>query len=232
MAHDVLLKMEGISKSFPGVKALDNVTLEVKAGTVHALMGENGAGKSTLIKALAGIKEINKGNINREYKKSEAGYLPQYIQTEKNFPATVYEVVISGCLNKKGWFSFYNKEDKAKAEKNIKKMNIEDIKEKPFTRLSGGQKQRVLLARALCSAKNIIFLDEPEAGLDIKASRSMYDIIGRINADELMTVVMVSHDVLTASKYANKILHIDENDMFFGTTEEYMKTSYYKNILN
>ena len=227
-----LISAQNLCLSYDNKDVVKNLNFSIYNGDYVAIVGENGAGKSTLIKALAGIKEINKGNINREYKKSEAGYLPQYIQTEKNFPATVYEVVISGCLNKKGWFSFYNKEDKAKAEKNIKKMNIEDIKEKPFTRLSGGQKQRVLLARALCSAKNIIFLDEPEAGLDIKASRSMYDIIGRINADELMTVVMVSHDVLTASKYANKILHIDENDMFFGTTEEYMKTSYYKNILN
>lgn len=216
-----LITVKGLYLSYENNQIIENLSFEIEKGDYIAVVGENGSGKTTLIKALLGLKSIEKGKIEYSYKQSKTGYLPQQSQFDKNFPASVIEVVLSGVLNKKGIFSFYNKKDRETAYSNLKKMDMEEYAEKPFSELSGGQKQRVLLARALCATDEIIFLDEPVSGLDPKATEMMYELIAKINREEKITVVMISHDIDESLKYANKILSINEGNTFFGSTEAY-----------
>ena len=152
----------------------------------------------------------------------QIGYLPQVNAVSKDFPASVREIVLSGCQGKKGFHPFYTKDDKIKALSNMERMGISDLKNRCFRELSGGQKQRVLLARALCAGKKALFLDEPVSGLDTKATAQMYGMIGRLN-EEGMTVLMVSHDIKGVLSFATHILKLGEN-MFFGTLEEYLES--------
>ena len=218
-----LLEMCGISKQFPGVKALDGLSLDVRAGEVHALVGENGAGKSTLVKGLLRLKKPASGTIHmgNGLLAKEIGYLPQQTAGQKDFPASVYEVVLSGCLNRLGLKPFYTKREKELANENLQKMGITKLKNRCYRELSGGQQQRVLLARALCATKKVILLDEPAAGLDPVVTQNLYELIRQINEDMGITIIMVSHDIHAAVQYAKHILHLCHSQLFFGTTEDY-----------
>ena len=211
--------MKGISKSFPGVKALQNVNYQLKAGEIHALLGENGAGKSTLIKTLLGLQKPLSGKISLNAAAGEVGYLPQQTQIQKDFPASVEEIVLSGCLARKKFLPFYSAEDKKFSAQNLERLGISTLAQRCFRELSGGQQQRVLLARALCAAKKILLLDEPIAGLDPEATSDMYKIISELNRDGL-TIVMISHDVDEATKHATHVLHLGDK-IFFGTCGDY-----------
>ena len=222
----ILLEMKNITKTFPGVKALDNVNLQVEEGEIHALVGENGAGKSTLMKTLLHLQAPISGSIELGdgLKKNEIGYLPQQTLVQRDFPASVREIVLSGCQSRCGWRPFYNKEEKMVAQRAMEKMMIQDLADQCYRELSGGQQQRVLLARALCAAQKILLLDEPVSGLDPRVTAEMYQLIRNLNKKDGITIIMISHDIAAAVKYATHILHIGEH-CFFGTKKQYLESS-------
>ncbi len=208
---------------YDGRPVISDLNFEVSAGDYLCIVGENGSGKSTLLKGILGLKAPMSGNLYCSFKNTGLGYLPQKTETQKDFPAGVFEVVISGRLNKMGRRLFYSREDRKCAEESMKKLGISDLKSKSFQELSGGQQQRVLLARALCSAEKIIVLDEPVSGLDPKVTEEMYRILKGLN-DEGMTVVMVSHDINRSVRCATHILHLGQKQVFFGNVAEYIKS--------
>ena len=223
----VLIKAKDLSFAYDGKIAAEKLNFEVKENEYICIVGENGSGKSTLLKGL--LKLIPPFSGSCEYDSSArpelTGYLPQQTSIQKDFPAEVFEVVLSGRLNSAGLRPFYSKADKAAALENMRRTGISDLKKKCYRELSGGQQQRVLLARALCAAKKIIYLDEPAAGLDPLAAQEMYTQIAELNKSCAAAVVMVSHDINAAVKYADKILHLNRSQLFFGTSEEYASSS-------
>lgn len=194
------------------------------------VVGENGSGKTTLIKTILGLQKQISGTItfSDDLDRKELGYLPQQSLLNKDFPATVYEIVLSGFQTKSGLRPFYTKKEKELALEKMKKMSIENLKDRSFKELSGGQQQRVLLSRALCAAEKVLVLDEPVAGLDTKVSAEMYELLKQLN-NEGMTIIMISHDVQKAIKYASHILHIG-NSNYFGTTKDYLNSEYGKHL--
>ena len=226
-----LLKCENIHMNYDSTKAVNGVSFSVDEGDFLCIVGENGAGKSTLLKGILGLQKISKGRvIFNGIKKSEIGYLPQRTQVQKDFPAAVKEVVLSGRIGRKGKL-FYSAEDRQIASENMETMKISDIRNKSFNELSGGQQQRVLLARALCATDRLLLLDEPTAGLDPFVTEDMYRLIEHLNSEHGVTVIMVTHDIKSAVKYANKILCMEHDGDFFGTTQEYLDTPAAKRIL-
>ena len=197
------------------------------------IVGENGSGKSTLVKTILGLKAPSKGKIlfGDGLKQEEIGYLPQQTVVQKDFPASVYEVVLSGRLNSRGWKPFYNAKDKQQAKKNMELLGIQEIEKHCFRELSGGQKQRVLLARALCATKKLLLLDEPVTGLDPIVTAQFYQLIKKINQESEIAVVMVSHDIESSLQYASHILHLQETALFYGTAEEYKQSTIGKKFL-
>lgn len=226
-----LLKCENIHMNYDSTKAVNGVSFSVDEGDFLCIVGENGAGKSTLLKGILGLQKISEGRvIFNDIKKSEIGYLPQRTQVQKDFPAAVKEVVLSGRIGRKGKL-FYSAEDRQIAAENMETMKISDIRNKSFNELSGGQQQRVLLARALCATDRLLLLDEPTAGLDPFVTEDMYRLIEHLNSEHGVTVIMVTHDIKSAVKYANKILCMEHDGDFFGTTQEYLDTPAAKRIL-
>ncbi len=210
---------------YAGHEIIGNLNFDVEKGDYLCIVGENGSGKSTLMKTLLGLQPPMGGKVltNEGLNKKRIGYLPQQTDIQKDFPATVWEIVLSGCQNKCGIRPFYTKAEKKRAQANIEKMELNDLKKRCYRQLSGGQQQRVLLARALCAAEEILLLDEPVAGLDPVVTDEMYRLIYRLNHDDGMTIIMISHDIGAAVKYADKILHIGSK-VFFGTKSEYLKS--------
>lgn len=212
------IKCDGLSLSYEGRNVISDLTFAVKKGDCLCIVGENGSGKSTLANAILGLKKPSLGSlfVNAE----KIGYLPQKSVVQKDFPASVYEVVLSGCLNK-SLFPFYTKQQKTRAKETMKKLGISELRNVCFRNLSGGQQQRVFLARALCAAEDLLLLDEPVTGLDPVASSELYDIIKELHKKGT-TVVMISHDIKHALKNATHILHLSDTEYFFGKTSDYI----------
>ena len=204
----------------------ENLNFSINAGDYLCIVGENGSGKSTLMKTLLHLQTPISGTIELGdgLHKNEIGYLPQQTLVQRDFPASVKEIVLSGCQGRCGWRPFYNKEDKEIARKAMEKMMIQDLQDRCYRELSGGQQQRVLLARALCAAKKILLLDEPVSGLDPKVTAEMYQLIEDLNKKDEITIIMISHDIEAAFRYATHILHIGER-CFFGTKKQYLESS-------
>ena len=221
-----LIECKNVSFSYDGKVALEDVNFYVKNGDYICVIGENGSGKSTLIKGLLKLKSPLSGEIiYNGIRSSEIGYLPQQANISLDFPASVFEVVLSGRLNSLGIRLFYNKKDKEIALYNMKILGITDLKDKNYNELSGGQRQRVLLARALCATKKILLLDEPVSGLDPVITLDLYNTVYELNRKYNIAVIMVSHDISSAVKYASKILHLEHKQVFFGDTEDYLKNT-------
>lgn len=203
----------------------ENIDFTVNSGDYLCILGENGAGKSTLMKTLLGLNPVLSGKLEfcGDMARNTIGYLPQQTPVQRDFPASVREIVQSGCLNRCGLRPFYNKEEKQLAESAMERLGIKNLAKRCYRELSGGQQQRVLLARALCATRKMLLLDEPVTGLDPKASRDMYELIADLNQKEKVTVLMISHD-MSAIRYATHILQIGRKQLFFGTAEEYMKS--------
>lgn len=221
-----LLKCANVSLAYDGNTVVKNLSFEVNKADYLCIIGENGSGKSTIVKALLGLIEPKSGTISfgDGLKQNEIGYLPQRTTIQKDFPATVSEVVMSGCLNSSSPLSFfYSKEQKTKAAENMEKLQITDLKNRSFRELSGGQQQRVLLARALCATKSLLLLDEPMTGLDPVVTNEFYELIKRINVEGI-TVIMVSHDIKCAVDNSTHILHLRHEPLFFGKTNDYIHT--------
>ena len=219
---------------YEGKAVVQHLNFEVNQGDYLCIVGENGSGKSTLIKALLQLKKPMAGEIlsGDGLEADGIGYLPQQTIVQRDFPASVQEIVRSGCLGRFGWRPFYGKAEKAVAEENMEKLGITHLAKRCYRELSGGQQQRVLLARALCATKYMLLLDEPVAGLDPVAIQEMYDLLERLNQEEKITIIMVSHDIRAALTYASHILHISEEPLFFGTKEDYLKSEIGRSYLS
>jgi len=205
----------------------------VESGDYLCVVGENGSGKSTLIKGLLRLNIPMSGKIltGDGLKPNEIGYLPQQSAAQKDFPAGVFEVVLSGRQSKRGLKPFYGKKDRQTALQNLERLGIGKLKNRCYRELSGGQQQRALLARALCATEKLLLLDEPVAGLDPLATQELYGLIRMLNREQGLTIIMVSHDIRCAVEYATHILHLGNRQLFFGKTDEYIKTEFAKSFL-
>ena len=214
-----------LSFAYDGETVLSDIKFSLDAGAYLCIVGENGSGKSTLMRGILGLKQPSKGEIVfDDLKPTEIGYLPQQTQIQRDVPASVREVVLSGRLNAMRGRLFYNAEDKAAAAENMERLGIDDIADRCYLELSGGQQQRVLLARAMCATKKLLLLDEPVTGLDPVAANEMYNLIKLVNLCDNTSVIMISHDIHAAVRYATHILHLGRSQLFFGTTAQYRES--------
>lgn len=218
-----LITCEKAYFAYEGRMVVTDLNLSVERGEYLCVIGENGSGKSTLIKGLLGLIAPVKGKISYGdgLRRSEIGYLPQRTEVQNDFPASVWEVVSSGC---RGGRPFLTKAMRQTVDEKMELMGIASIRNRSFMELSGGQQQRALLARALCATRSLLLLDEPVAGLDPLVTREMYDIIERLHRERGLTVVMISHDVAAALCYAGRILHMAHGVTFLGTPEDYLRS--------
>ena len=222
-----LISCKNLVLGYENKITVEDLSFCINDGDYLYIVGENGSGKSTLIKTLLGLIPKISGEITvgDGLKSTEIGYLPQQTAVQKDFPASVKEVVLSGCLNRCGMRPFFKKDEKQLAHKSMERLHIANLAKHCYRELSGGQQQRVLLARALCATRKLLLLDEPVAGLDPAATADMYDMISELNSKDKITVIMVSHDVAAAHKYASHVLHIGSHKaLFFGTKEQYMNS--------
>ena len=217
------LTCQNLCVGYDGKPVLQDLSFQVFAGDYLCVVGENGSGKSTLMKTILGLQPPVSGRIltGDGLRKNEIGYLPQQTQVQKDFPASVREIVLSGCQGRCGSRPFYNKEEKQLALDAMDKMQITQLAKRCYRELSGGQQQRVLLARALCATQKMLLLDEPVSGLDPKVTAEMYALIEKLNCEDGITVIMISHDIAAAVQYASHILHIGDT-VFFGTKDAYL----------
>ena len=220
-----LLECKDLSLGYEGHAIVKDLSFSVNSGDYLCIVGENGSGKSTLMKTILGLTAPLSGSITTGdgLKKNEIGYLPQQTLIQRDFPASVREIVISGCQGRMGFKPFYSQAEKKLAAKNMERMGLTKLADRCYRDLSGGQQQRVLLARALCATQKLLFMDEPVAGLDPKVTAEMYSLIEDLNKKDGITIIMISHDLGAALQYASHILHIG-NRIFFGTKENYLKS--------
>lgn len=214
-----------LSFGYDGHMILENLNFQVDQGDYLCIVGENGSGKSTLMKTILGLHKPICGEVvtGDGLKRNEIGYLPQQTMVQRDFPASVFEIVLSGCLARSGIRSVYNRKEKALAKTNMERMGLSALSRTCYRELSGGQQQRVLLARALCATQKLLLLDEPVVGLDPVVTSEMYHLIEELNHKDGITIVMISHDIVSALKYATHILHIGKH-IFYGTREAYLKS--------
>lgn len=228
-----ILTCQKITVKYENQVVISDVTFEVCEGDYLCIVGDNGTGKTTLLKAMLGLKSIQSGSVvfDTALSRNEIGYISQQNNINRDFPASVYEVVLSGCLNKHGLSPFYTHTEKNRAEQVMEKLGIQDIKAKSFQDLSGGQQRRVLLARAMMASSKVLFLDEPVAALDPIATADFYELLNLLRTDGL-TIIMISHDIHSAIHNASHILHLSTDSYFYGTTAEYITSSFGKTYLN
>lgn len=226
-----LITVKELSLGYDNIEIANNINFSVSQGDYLCIVGENGSGKTTLMKTLLGLKDPLRGQIltGDGLMKNEIGYLPQHTDVQKDFPASVKEIVLSGCQSHCGFKPFYSRKDKELANENMEKMGITHLKGRSYRQLSGGQQQRVLLARALCATRKILLLDEPVSGLDPEATYEMYRLIEKLNKENV-AVIMISHDIDSALAYATHVLHMG-SDVFFGTRAEYLESRLGKRYL-
>jgi zinc transport system ATP-binding protein len=226
-----LIKCENVSFEYDGNVVLENVTFEICQGDYLCIVGSNGSGKSTLIKGLLKLKKPCVGKIifSKELAPRDISYLAQRTETQKDFPASVWEVASCGVLNARGFNFFRSKQDAKKIENALKLLDVLSVKNKCFRELSGGQQQRVLIARALCSFKKLLILDEHSSGLDPESLKDSYALLKKLNKENNITIITVSHDVKNCAKAADKILHLANKRLFFGETRQYLKSDIGKN---
>lgn len=218
-----LISCSNVNIKYDSRIAVKDTSLELNVGDYLCVIGENGSGKSTLIKGILGLVKFT-GEISFQGAgKMETGYLPQHTNIRNDFPASVYEVVLSGRMGR-GSMLFYGREDKERAKKCMEKFGVSHLAKNSFKELSGGQRQRVLLARALCAAGKLLMLDEPATGLDPAGTVEMYSILSALNRDEGVTIMMITHDIKSAVKNGNKILHMRTSPIYFGSAAGYLNT--------
>ena len=222
----IQLKCENASLGYEGHAVVSNLNMELNAGDYLCIVGENGAGKSTFVKTLLGLIPPLSGSVSFfGLTQKELGYMPQHTAFQRDFPASVGEIVLSGCLGRCSGRPFYGKAERALARQSMERLVIYSLKRRCYRELSGGQQQRVLLARALCATSRLLVLDEPTAGLDPKATAELYGIIEDLNHTDKITVIMVSHDIASSVKYASHILHLSAEPLFFGACSDYVNSA-------
>ena len=225
-----LISCKDVCLKYDNNVVIEKLNFSVEKGDYLCIVGENGSGKSTLIKSILGLKETASGHLHMGdgLTSKQIGYLPQQTTAQKDFPASVYEVVLSGCIGNKKSFGFFSKGNKKSVKENMEKLDISHLRHRCYRELSGGQQQRVLLARALCATGSLLLLDEPVTGLDPIVTAEFYSLIEKINREYGITIVMVSHDLLSAVNYSSHILHLTGKDSFFGRTRDYLESETYK----
>lgn len=221
-----LISCKDLELAYEGRCVVSELNFKVEEGDYLCIIGENGSGKSTLMKTLLGLKDYSRGTITfgDGLKPDAIGYLPQQTEVQRDFPASVSEVVLSGCLNRCGIRPFYNRQEKEAAYRNMERLGIESLARRCYRELSGGQQQRALLARALCAADRLLVLDEPVSGLDPHATADMYNLIESLNKEDKTTIIMVSHDIGAAVTYGSHILHVSSKPLYFGKKEAYLSS--------
>ena len=221
-----IIKCEHTDFGYENHDAVIDLNLEIYPGDYLCVVGENGSGKSTLIKGMLGLLKPTGGSLSvaDELKRGGIGYLPQQTAAQKDFPATVQEVVLSGTLSRRGNRPFYSRAERKLAAHNLERLGIEHLKQKCYRELSGGQQKRVLIARALCATEQLLILDEPITGLDPSAIQDFYHLIKKLNKEDGITIIMVSHDIGNVISQANKILHLHRRVVFCGTAEAYRQS--------
>lgn len=220
---------ENLSLGYEGKAVVQNLNFTLPAGRWLCVVGENGSGKTTLVHALLGLTKPLCGKICKDG--FQTGWLPQQMAVQKDFPASVEEVVLSGRLPHLGKRLFYNGADRKQAKEKMELLQVESLRKKSFHALSGGQRQRVLLARALAAGDELLVLDEPAAGLDVLVTAQLYELT-KLLVSKGMTVVMVSHDISAATEYADDILHLGRGgQLYFGVAKEYAKSEAGKRFL-
>ncbi len=226
-----LITCKEVCLAYENVSVAENINFAVNQGEYICVVGENGSGKTTLMRALLGLHKTYSGEITLDdgLKQNQIGYLPQQTAAQRDFPASVKEVVLSGCVSGLGLRPFYSKHQRLSAEKAIKRLELEGVANRSYSRLSGGQQQRVLLARALCATGKLLLLDEPAANLDNHIAGRLYELIAKLNKEDKIAVIMISHDVEATVKYADKILHIGATPVFYSK-EDYLKSDDYKRL--
>ena len=226
--NDSLIEVNDVTLGYEGQPVWEHLSFRIDRGDYLAIVGENGSGKSTLLKSLLGLLKPMSGTIERadSLKAGAIGYLPQQTKAQKDFPATVYEVVLSGFLSAKQGRFFYTAKEKSAALMNMGKLGVLELRDKCYRELSGGQQQRVLLARALCAAGELLILDEPVTGLDPAAAQDLYRTLAYLNEKEHIAIVTVTHDMENALRYASAILHAGQKQWFYGTAQEYLASPY------
>ena len=219
-----LIEVSNLTLGYEGRKIIDKLSFDLYENDFLCVVGENGSGKSTLIKGILGLIKPMNGKIQyNDLKQKNIGYIPQETAVSKHFPASVYEIVLSGTLNSVGFLSFYSKEQKDKADNALKKLKIYNLKDKSFADLSGGQRQKVLIARALCATSKLLILDEPSNNLDSSSKKKLYDVLKDINKEQNIAIIMITHDLDHSNLIGKHILSLRENEYFYGTSESYMK---------
>ena len=223
---------QNLAIGYDGKVLLQDINFSVKEGDYLGIIGENGSGKSTLMRTLLNLQQPIHGKITfgAGVKSDEIGYLPQQTVIQKDFPASVREIVLSGCQNHLGFWPFYRTKEKKYAEDMMKKLQITHLSKRCYRELSGGQQQRVLLARALCATRKILLLDEPVSGLDPQMTEEMYRLIEKINREDKITIIMISHDIRGAMEYASHILQIGQ-EVIFESKENYLRAHTKRSVL-
>ncbi len=218
-----------LALGYDGRIVTENINFSVNGGDYLCIVGENGAGKSTLMKTILKLNAPMKGTV--EYgegiDRRKLGYLPQQTVVQRDFPASAYEIVQSGNLSRRSFAPFYSSKDRERTKNAMTQLDVWDLRKKCYRNLSGGQQQRVLLARALVATEKLLLLDEPVSGLDPKVTADMYELISTLN-NEGITVIMISHDIEMATKYASHILHLGKKQLFYGKTEDYIESDAWK----
>lgn len=227
-----LIECKNLCAGYDNLTVFDNLSFSIESGSFVYIIGENGTGKSTLIKCLLKIKKAKSGEVVycEELKQNEIGYMPQQNEIQPDFPASVFEIVISGTLNKLGLRPFYTWKQKKKALHTLELLDIKDLKNRSFQELSGGQQQRVLLARSLCASSKALLLDEPANNLDSVATKDLFKAIKNLNENYKITVITVSHDIDSAVKNATHILLLKKDGYFYGTKEEFKNSPEYMQL--
>lgn len=219
-----LISLKNLSLGYDNHIVLKNINLDIYENDILCIVGPNGSGKSTLVKGILGlIKPIKGSVIYNDLKQNFIGYMPQETKVDSTFPASVFEIVLSGTLNKVGLKPFYTKDEKELALKNLKLLGIENLKNKNFSDLSGGQRQKVLLARSICATSKLLILDEPSNNLDSKSKKDLYKTIVDLNKKHNITIIMITHDLDHNNLIGNRILSLREDDIFYGSTEEFVR---------
>ena len=219
-----LIELKNVTLGYENHIVLKNINMKIDDCDFICIVGPNGSGKSTLIKGILGLIKPIKGRIiYNNLKQNFVGYMPQETKVDSNFPASVFEIVLSGTLNRKGLHLNYSKDNKDEALKCLKTLGIANLKDKSFCDLSGGQRQKVLLARSLCATKKLLILDEPSNNLDKKSKEELYKMIIDLNKKNNITIIMITHDLDHDNLLGNKILSLRDEDIFYGSTEEFIR---------
>ena len=220
------LKCEHVSFAYENQTVVSDLSFQVEEGDYLCIIGENGTGKSTLMRGIVGRTRPSLGTVavGDGTRQNQIGYVPQQTPVQSDFPASVWEVVLSGCINSRGWRPGFGEREKKLAKEKLSLLGIEDLKSRSFRELSGGQRQRVLLARSLCAAQKLILLDEPATGLDPVAAEDFYRLLRKLNKELKITVIMISHDIREALECADHILYLSHASHFFGTTDAFLES--------